>query len=194
MNPAVYNNPDRKAVVASNLALIRGKWPGLWLTAKISVVALLICVLMPASEQLKQGQPKSVIPEQKNTVATTPRYVETGEASWYGPKFQGLETASGEIFDPKKMTAAHPSLPLGTKVEVTNLENNKKAEVKINDRGPFVDGHVIDISVVAAKKLGMVKKGTAEVKIVTKSVKKKISKKKSSKKKTIRKNTGINIP
>jgi len=89
------------------------------------------------------------------------------------PRFQGQETASSEIFDTKKMTAAHPSLPLGTKAEVINLEKHKKAEVKINDRGPFVKGRVIDLSRAAAKKLGMEKKGTTKVKIVTKAVKKK---------------------
>lgn len=183
MNLAFYNHPDWKAIMASSPAMLPA---GFFRAAKIGTVALVIGFLATSSEQLKQEPLKPIVPEPKSTV-TPPNYIETGKASWYGHEFQGQETASGEVFDPKKMTAAHPSLPMGTKVEVTNLENNKKAEVKINDRGPFVEGRVIDISPVAAKKLGMVKKGTAKVKIVSKSVKKKISKKKAFKKKIIRK-------
>ncbi|HEY8095405.1 MAG TPA: septal ring lytic transglycosylase RlpA family protein [Methylobacter sp.] len=75
--------------------------------------------------------------ESKESTVTLPIYIEIGQASWYGLGFQGQETANGETFDTKKMTTAHPSLPLGTKVEVINLEKHKKAEVRINDRGPF---------------------------------------------------------
>ncbi|MGA7980960.1 MAG: septal ring lytic transglycosylase RlpA family protein [Chromatiaceae bacterium] len=95
-------------------------------------------------------------------------HTEVGTASWYGPGFQGRETANGETFDQHAMTAAHPSLPMGTKAKVTNLENGKKVEVRINDRGPYADDRVIDLSSRAAKKLGMKEDGTAEVKIVTK--------------------------
>lgn len=183
MNLALFNNPDRRVTIESSLAWILSKWPARVLNAaEISIVALFTGFLMPSSEQLKQEQPQPIKPEQKTTADIMPHYVEIGEASWYGPNFQGLETASGETFDPQKMTAAHPSLPLGTKVEVTNLEQNKTVEVKINDRGPYAKNRAIDISLVAAKKLGIVKKGTAKVKIVAKSVKKKISRKKPSKK------------
>jgi rare lipoprotein A len=96
-----------------------------------------------------------------------------GEASWYGKELQGQQTSSGEKFDQNAMTAAHPSLPMGTKAEVTNLENGKKVDVTINDRGPVAKGRAIDISGGAAKKLDMKKNGTAKVKIVTKKVKKK---------------------
>jgi len=104
--------------------------------------------------------------------ATKPMHKEVGEASWYGPGFQGQETANGETFDQKDMTAAHPSLPMGTKAKVTNLENNKKVEVRINDRGPYAEGRVIDLSRAAAKKLDMKEDGTADVKIETKKTKK----------------------
>lgn len=96
-----------------------------------------------------------------------------GEASWYGPGFQGKETANGETFDQKDMTAAHPTLPMGTKAMVTNLENGKKVEVRVNDRGPFAADRAIDLSNAAAKKLEMKKGGTAEVKIETKTTQKK---------------------
>jgi rare lipoprotein A len=100
--------------------------------------------------------------------AASPKtHKEVGEASWYGPGFQGRKTASGEIFDQRKMTAAHPELPLGTEVEVTNLENKKKVEVEITDRGPYVKDRVIDLSKAAAKQLGMKEEGVGTVKIET---------------------------
>jgi rare lipoprotein A (peptidoglycan hydrolase) len=90
---------------------------------------------------------------------------QTGEASWYGPGFHGKQTASGEVFDQNDMTAAHRTLPLGTKAEVTNVETGESVEVTINDRGPYAKGRVIDLSKAAAKEIGMAKDGTATVKI-----------------------------
>lgn len=92
-------------------------------------------------------------------------YHEQGLASWYGTKFHGRKTSSGEIYDMLAMTAAHKRLPLPTYLEVTNLENGKKAVVKVNDRGPFRKGRILDLSYAAAAKLGMLKKGTARVSI-----------------------------
>ena len=93
-------------------------------------------------------------------------YVEIGIASWYGPGFHGRKTASGEFYNMYKLTAAHKTLPLGTYVRVINLENGKSVVVKINDRGPFVPGRIIDLSYAAAKRIGMLKKGTAKVKLI----------------------------
>ena len=92
---------------------------------------------------------------------------EEGLASWYGGKdgFEGKPTASGEIFDGKKMTAAHRTLPLGTWVEIRNLEDGRTARVRINDRGPFVKGRIVDLSRAAAEKLGVVGPGTARVRL-----------------------------
>lgn len=90
---------------------------------------------------------------------------ETGTASVYADKFQGRVTTSGELFDQNKLTAAHRTLPFGTLVKVTNLENQKSCELKINDRGPFVNNRLIDISSKAAKDLGFLAKGLAKVKI-----------------------------
>jgi len=123
--------------------------------------------------------------QEKGSAATKPVHKEVGEASWYGPGFQGQETANGETFDQKEMTAAHPSLPMGTKAKVTNLENGKKVEVRINDRGPYADNRVIDLSSAAANKLDMKEDGTTQVKIETKPAKKKISSGQSSKPKKI---------
>jgi rare lipoprotein A len=88
-----------------------------------------------------------------------------GEASFYGPGFHGKKTATGEKFDQNDRTAAHPTLPLGTKATVTNLDNGNSVVVKINDRGPYVKGRDIDLSKGAAKELGMTKDGVAPVKI-----------------------------
>lgn len=91
--------------------------------------------------------------------------VQTGKASFYADKFEGSPTASGEKYRKNKLTGAHKSLPFGTKVRVTNLANNQTVEVVINDRGPYVDGRVIDVSRAAAEKLGFVNQGLAEVKV-----------------------------
>ncbi len=91
---------------------------------------------------------------------------QVGTASWYGPGFHGRKTASGERFNTNDLTAAHRTLPLGTKVVVTNLETGKSVQVRINDRGPFVKGRKIDLSRAAARKIGITKKGVAKVKIV----------------------------
>ena len=90
---------------------------------------------------------------------------QVGEASFYGPGFHGKKTATGEKFDQNDKTAAHPTLPLGTKATVTNLDNGNSVDVKINDRGPYVKGRDIDLSKGAAKELGMTKGGVAPVKI-----------------------------
>lgn len=92
-------------------------------------------------------------------------HVERGVASWYGTKFHGKRTSSGEPYNMYAMTAAHKSLPLPTYAEVTNLENGRKITVKINDRGPFKDNRIIDLSYVAAQKLGIADAGTGLVEV-----------------------------
>ena len=88
-----------------------------------------------------------------------------GIASYYGKKFHKKRTANGEIFNMYKVSAAHKSYPLGTKVRVTNLENGKSLKLVINDRGPFVSGRIIDLSYKAARRLGFVNQGTVKVRI-----------------------------
>jgi len=90
---------------------------------------------------------------------------QTGVASYYGVPYHGRQTASGEVFNMKDSTAAHPTLKFGTKVKVTHLANNRSVTVRINDRGPFVKGRVIDLSQAAAEELQMIRTGLAEVKI-----------------------------
>ncbi len=89
----------------------------------------------------------------------------SGISSWYGPDFDGKATSSGEIYDMHALTAAHKTLPMGTIVKVTNLENNRDVVVRINDRGPFVGTRIIDLSNKAAHEIDMVKKGTARVQL-----------------------------
>ncbi len=100
-------------------------------------------------------------------------YSETGYASWYGPNFHGKRTSNGEVYDMDEMTAAHKILPMNTYVEVTNLGSSRKAVVRVNDRGPFVDGRIIDLSRAAAKKVGVYGPGTAKVKVMALGFKKK---------------------
>jgi len=92
-------------------------------------------------------------------------HAQEGKASWYGPGFQGRLTASGERFDTNDYTAAHKTIPFGSTVRVENLENGKWLVVRINDRGPFVKGRILDVSFAAAEYLGILKKGTASVRI-----------------------------
>lgn len=99
------------------------------------------------------------------------QYEATGVASWYGPGFAGRKTANGERYKPSGITAAHKTLPFGTHVRVTNLENDRSIVVRINDRGPFVKGRIIDLSNGAAKRIGLVATGTARVKVVALYVK-----------------------
>jgi rare lipoprotein A len=93
----------------------------------------------------------------------TPGTIERGLASWYGKEFDGLPTASGETFRPEKVSAAHRTLPLGTLVEVTNERNGKTVRVKVNDRGPFVAGRIVDLSKAAAAEIGSVGDGVVPV-------------------------------
>lgn len=92
-------------------------------------------------------------------------WLEEGLASYYGPGLAGRPTASGEKFNPQKLTAAHKKLPFGACLRVVNMENGRSVEVRVNDRGPFVKGRVVDVSTAAAKQLGMMEKGLARVRL-----------------------------
>jgi len=91
--------------------------------------------------------------------------VQVGEASWYGPGFHGRQTANGEIFDQNALTAAHPSLPLGARARVTSLTNQRAVDVRINDRGPFVGGRIVDLSYAAARRIDMIGPGIMRVRL-----------------------------
>ncbi len=135
----------------------------------VAALALLLaaCSSNPATftgAERQVGQPYSVkgatfVPRKE------PGYDAVGIASWYGGRYHGRRTASGEIFDMNSATAAHRTLPFGTRVQVTNLENGRSTFLTINDRGPFVRRRIIDVSRRAAQALGFVQKGTARVRV-----------------------------
>ena len=114
-----------------------------------------------------QGPPPEPVPVEPATkVPPAPAALpQTGAASWYGAQHQGKQTASGTSFDQAALTAAHRTLPLGTKVKVTNLANGKSVEVEITDRGPYAENRIIDLSEAAAKALDMIDSGTATVRL-----------------------------
>jgi rare lipoprotein A len=127
---------------------------------------------MPPSE--KQEVKKEIAKEEKSVSEAKPeakiekgesKEVQFGVASWYGGEFHGRPTSSGEVYDMYQLTCAHNTLPLGTIVMVTNLENGRSLEMKVNDRGPFVKERILDVSYAASQMLGMWEKGTALVKV-----------------------------
>ena len=123
---------------------------------------------IPKSEPLARygnHSPYTVLGKTYHVMKTSAGYQEEGMGSWYGEKFAGRKTSSFEPYDPFAMTAAHKSLPLPTYVRVTNLENLKEIIVKVNDRGPFHGGRIIDLSYAAAAKLDYMEKGTARVRV-----------------------------
>jgi rare lipoprotein A len=120
----------------------------------------------PTASTTGVGKPYSIDGIEYVPESQPQNYTQKGIASWYGKKFHGRKTASGEVYNMYAMTAAHKTLPLQTWVKVHNFKNNKEIVVRINDRGPFVKGRIIDLSFTGAKKLGMADQGTAPVKVV----------------------------
>jgi len=122
---------------------------------RLTQPATMLAALLVASgcATLRVGAPVEVGAEQ------------VGVASWYGAHHHGRRTASGEVFDMYKLTAAHPTLPFGTRLRITSLDNGRSAEVRVNDRGPHVDGRIIDLSYAAARALGATGPGTVPVRI-----------------------------
>jgi rare lipoprotein A len=114
----------------------------------------------PPAEQSEAGQEAVAVPPN-----ATPVFVETGLASWYGAPYHNRRGSNGEVYDMNAMTAAHRTLPLGCIVRVTNLKTGQSAIVRITDRGPFVEGRIIDLSLAAAKKIDVWRPGTAKVRL-----------------------------
>ncbi|RQD75197.1 septal ring lytic transglycosylase RlpA family protein [Desulfonatronospira sp. MSAO_Bac3] len=119
----------------------------------------------PPEEKLDRARKYTVLGQTYIPLSSSEGFEEEGIASWYGPKFHGKKTASGEVYNMYEISAAHRILPMHTKVEVTNLENDKSIRLRINDRGPFVDDRIIDLSMAAAKELDMIGPGTAPVRV-----------------------------
>ncbi len=117
-----------------------------------------ICILLCLPGSLAQ-------PSLETRLEPIAPFVEIGEASWYGPWHEGRETASGEVFRMARLTAAHPTWPLGSRVRVTSLRTGQTVTVRLNDRGPFVASRVIDLSLAAAQELGVVERGIEPVRL-----------------------------
>ncbi len=122
---------------------------------------LILLMILPSCASKKEIRHAPYDPSQKIP------YREVGRASWYGEEYHGRKTANGEVYDMHAMTAAHPTLPFHVRVQVTNLENGKKVQLRINDRGPFVPGRIIDVSKRGAMALGFLIQGTARVEVET---------------------------
>jgi rare lipoprotein A (peptidoglycan hydrolase) len=118
----------------------------------------------PPGSGPRPSEPRPLHPVNLTRIDTTNAY-QIGVASYYGKKFHGRQTASGAIFDMYGLTAAHRVLPLGTRIRVTNLENGRWVDLRVNDRGPFIEGRVVDLSYAAAVEVEMVTAGTARVMI-----------------------------
>jgi len=129
-------------------------WPAISWKRGRQLCGLLVLVLVAMSGCGGPGKP-----------SFEPGSIEEGQASYYGHQFQGRATASGEIYDENKLTAAHKTLAFGTMVRVTNLNNGKKVVVRVNDRGPFVKGRIIDLSYKAAGDIGMIAAGVVPVRV-----------------------------
>ena len=123
-------------------------------------------IVLPEKSKDPSFRPYVINGERYYPLPDSDGFVQTGNASWYGKKFHGRPTASGERYNMYKESAAHKTLPLGTFVRVLNFSNKKQIIVRINDRGPFVKGRIIDLSYAAAKKIGLIGPGVAPVRIV----------------------------
>ena len=122
-------------------------------------------VILPQFFEEAKNLPGKNTSVEEVIIAEKTEYYESGKASFYGGKWHGRKTANGEIFDTYTMTAAHKTLPFGTKVKVTNLDNGKSVVVRINNRGPYIKGRVIDLSTAAFSAIESVKKGVTSVKL-----------------------------
>lgn len=141
------------------LARCRGAWAA---RAGLLFAALGVCgcaaVELPVGDPVRAGDARVVAGRSPG-----PDQSEVGLASWYGEPHHGQPTASGEIFDMEQLTAAHRTLPFGTRLRVVNLENGRIVQVRVNDRGPYLDGRVLDLSRGAARALAMVERGVVPV-------------------------------
>lgn len=126
---------------------------------------LAVLTVLPALSAASQANAEAPLPPGENVAPASRGLTETGVASWYGNPFHGRVAASGEIYNMETLTAAHPTLPFNTRVRVVNLENQKSVEVRITDRGPYIEGRIIDLSHAAARAIGMIAPGVVPVRL-----------------------------
>ena len=166
MSGTTHRRPAPAARCASRILAVVGLL-ALAACAEVELVSHAAKQVQPDSHARGQGQYKVGTPYEIDGIWYYPRvdygYRETGIASWYGPKFHGNDTANGEVFNQYELTAAHRTLPMPSLVRVTNLENGRAIVVRVNDRGPFKNGRIIDLSTRAAQLLGFHQEGTAKV-------------------------------
>jgi rare lipoprotein A len=124
----------------------------------LAILGLILVIVLPGAGCARSARETGIS-------ASSRVWKEQGIASWYGKKFHGRRTASGERYDMHQLTAAHKTLPFGTRVRVTNLDNGRRVVVRINDRGPFIKGRIIDLSYAAARQVEMLEAGTARVRV-----------------------------
>ena len=146
----------------------------------VFVLTMAVLTLFATSSLMAGSRPATQAPyviknKRYYPIPSAHGYDEHGLASWYGPDFHGRRTSNGEIYDMHAMTAAHKTLPMNTMLLVKNLDNGRKTVVRVNDRGPFIRGRIIDLSYTAAQKIGAVAKGTARVQVIALGEKSKAS-------------------
>jgi len=138
---------------------VRAQEQALWTAVAAAAAAILLCA--PAAGPRHDPAGHVAAP----AVQASSEWTQSGRVSWYGPGFHGRQTASGEIFDSGDLTMAHRSLPLGSEVRVTNLDNDRSVVLRVNDRGPYVDGRIADLSRAAAKRLDFLDDGVVRARI-----------------------------
>ncbi len=160
---ACSSAPQRGGSSGHGAGYLAGDGPGATDAAKLAAVPDAV----PRAEPLHRyaNRPYEALGVRYVPLTTVGSYRERGIASWYGKKFHGQRTSSGEIYDMYGMTAAHKTLPLPSYARVTNLSNGKSVVVRVNDRGPFLHGRIMDVSYAAAYKLGIIGSGSAEVEV-----------------------------
>jgi len=144
----------------------RSDFPYLWIVLFVCFLSTTTTTAESAGRRPATQAPYVIKNKRYFPIPSAHGYNQKGIASWYGPGFHGKRTSNGELYNQHTMTAAHKTLPMNTMLLVKNIENGRKTVVRVNDRGPFVRGRIIDLSYKAAKFLGTVKKGTARVHIV----------------------------
>jgi rare lipoprotein A len=151
---------ERREVMHQLMTLRGGRHERL---AGLLMAAVLLAVLTACSTPSNRDRAGSSGTPPSNSRTAEPGELGRGKASWYGPGFQGKRTASGERFDMNQLTAAHRTLPFGTRVRVRNIKNGREVVVRINDRGPQIQSRIIDLSKAAAAELDLVRAGEAPV-------------------------------
>lgn len=152
INPSrSQNRGDRQPISRSGLSMAKS------IGARVSISLIVLALVLPASASGTGGD------HDIRPVKSFRHWIEVGQASWYGLKFQGRRTATGESYDMNLMTCAHRSLPLGSWVKVTNLKNRKSIVVRVNDRGPALDDRIVDLSYAAARAVGL--RGVGKVRL-----------------------------